>query len=195
MIFPRPGITATSIGRIVPPTSVQARPVTTPISSFSSFLSMWKVGTPRYDSMLSADTTIWPIAACAASSASVSFGAFDSEPFFPSRVSFASFASFPSFTGLTSEAASAGTSFSSLSSASARISDFWSFTMMLRATFRPTAASSRSRLRTPASRVYLRMTSMMAASWTVISYLSMPFASSCFGTRYFFAIWTFSSSV
>src|SRR6185295_9766301 len=45
---PLPGISVTSMGRISPPTSVQARPVARPISFCSSWRDLRKRGTPRY---------------------------------------------------------------------------------------------------------------------------------------------------
>ena len=64
-----------------------------------------------------------------------------------------------------------------------------------RAILRQMAASSRSRFRTPASRVYSRTMWCRAFSEMVTCFLSSPCASSCFGTRYVRAIPTFSSSV
>ena len=58
-----------------------------------------------------------------------------------------------------------------------------------------TSASRRSRLRTPASRVYSRMISRSALSVIVTTSPPSPCASICFGTRYRLAMPNFSSSV
>jgi hypothetical protein len=64
-----------------------------------------------------------------------------------------------------------------------------------RATFAATVAISRSRLRTPASRVYPRTIWRMASGSNDSSSGDRPWAASCFGIRYCLAIPTFSSSV
>ena len=63
------------------------------------------------------------------------------------------------------------------------------------AAFRQSAAICRSRLRTPASRVYSEITSRSVLSGIVIRLFFRPCASICFGTRYRFAIPSFSSCV
>ena len=66
---------------------------------------------------------------------------------------------------------------------------------MRRAAFRHMAASWRSICRTPASRVYSRMIVRSPLTVNVSCERLSPCAFSCFGTRYFLAIPSFSSSV
>jgi hypothetical protein len=63
------------------------------------------------------------------------------------------------------------------------------------AALRKRVASWRSTLRTPASRVYSRITSRSARSWTVAIDAVRPCSRSCFGIRYLRAIPNFSSSL
>jgi len=63
------------------------------------------------------------------------------------------------------------------------------------ATARQTSARRRSRLRTPASRVYAMMIRMRPFSPNEIASAASPCSLSCFGMRWFWAMWTFSSNV
>jgi len=70
-----------------------------------------------------------------------------------------------------------------------------SFSAKSRATFRQTVPISRSRFRTPASRVYSSMIAVSAGSVNSIWPGFRPFASICLGTRYLRAMCIFSSVV
>ena len=64
-----------------------------------------------------------------------------------------------------------------------------------RASLRQTVPICRSRLRTPASRVYSSMIARSAASENDACVAFRPFSRTCLGTRYRRAMWSFSSTV